>query len=555
MGAMVSRHTPPSFPDYTPTVPEFLRRIAQRFGDKELVVLGEQRLTYAGAERESAVLARGLLAAGVGKGTHVALLQPNGPDWVLGWLAAARIGAVVIPLNTFYQARELGWVLHHADAHTLLTAAQYLRHDYLERLENVAPELAQHKDEPLHLPTLPCLRAVRVWGACTRAWASDGPRGLASLADATPALDDDHLARAEAGVTPADPMVMIYSSGSTADPKGAVHSHGAVLRHSHNLNQFRDLLSEDRVYTPMPFFWVGGFAFGLVSALHVGATMICEEAFEPGRTLDLLERERVTVVAGWPHYAKALAEHPSFAERDLSHVRAGNLWAVLPEAERPRDPELRSNALGMTETGGPHTIERMDVDLPESLRGSFGRSVPGLEHKVVDPETGETLGPDEVGEICVRGYSLMQGLYKVEREDTFDADGFYHTGDAGRFSADGYLYFQARLGDLIKTGGANVTPREVEVVLEAQPEVKEAYVVGVPHPDRGQTVEAAIVLQAEREATAEELRTRLKGELAAYKVPRHIWLYANADLPFTDSGKIDKRKLAALLAERLRGGA
>jgi acyl-CoA synthetase (AMP-forming)/AMP-acid ligase II len=192
------------------------------------------------------------------------------------------------------------------------------------------------------------------------------------------------------------------------------------------------------------------------------------------------------------------------------------------------------------------------VDLPESLRGSFGRSVPGLEHKVVDPESGEPLGPGELGEICVRGYSVMQGLYKREREDTFDADGFYHTGDAGRFSEDGYLYFHARLGDLIKTGGANVTPREVEVALEAQPEVKEAYVVGVPHPDRGQTVEAAVVLQAGRDATPDALRTRLRGELSAYKVPRHVFLCASDELPFTDSGKIDKRRLGDLLAKRLR---
>jgi acyl-CoA synthetase (AMP-forming)/AMP-acid ligase II len=540
-----------AFPEYAPSIPVFLRRLAQRFGEKELVVLGEQRLSYAGAERESAVLARGLLAAGVGKGTRVALLHPNGPDWVTGWLAAARIGALVVPINTFYQARELGWILHHADVHTLLSRARFLRHDYLAQLEAAAPELAAQKGEPLHLASLPYLRAVRVWGESDRAWTGDGPDGLRALAAATPAIDDAYLAAVEEQVTPADPMILIYSSGSTAEPKGAIHSHGGILRHSHNLNQFRDILESDRIYTPMPFFWVGGFSFGLVSAMHVGATMICEEFFEPGATLDLLERERASVVAGWPHYAKALAEHPSLRERDLASIRAGNLYEVLPPEMRPRDPELRSNSLGMTETGGPHTIDRMDVDLPETLRGSFGRSVPGLEHKLVDPETGERLAPGAFGEICVRGYSVMQGLYKLEREDTFDADGYYHTGDGGRFDAEGHLYFEARLGDLIKTGGANVAPREVEVALMAFPEVKEAYVVGVPHPQRGQTVEAAVVLQAGRSAEAEDLRARLKAELSAYKVPRHLFLYTSAELPFTDSGKIDKRQLASLLAPRV----
>ena len=540
-----------AFPDYSPSLPVFLRHLAERFGDKELIVLGERRLGYAQAERASARLARGLLAAGVGKGTRVGLLQPNGPDWVLGWLAAARIGALVVPINTFYQARELGWVLRHADVDTLLTRARFLKHDYLERLEACAPELRAQTREPLRLRSLPYLRSVRVWGGCDRPWASDGPEGLAALADATPEIGEDLLRAVEACVTPADAMILIYSSGSTADPKGAVHGHGAVIRHACNVNQFRDLRAEDRIYTPMPFFWVGGFTFGLVSAMHCGATMICEEAFEPGRTLELIERERATVVAGWPHYAKALAEHPSFPERDLSCIRTGNLYEVLPPERRPRDPELRSNSLGMTETCGPHTIDRMDTDLPEKLRGSFGRSAPGLEHKIADPETGETLGPGAFGEICVRGYSLMQGLYKVEREDAFDRDGYYHTGDGGHFDAEGHLFFKARLGDVIKTGGANVAPREVEVLLLALPAVKEAYVVGVPHPDRGQTVEAAVVLQAGRSADANALRARLKDQLAAYKVPRHVFFYESRDLPYTTSGKIDKRRLAHLLAARL----
>jgi acyl-CoA synthetase (AMP-forming)/AMP-acid ligase II len=205
----------------------------------------------------------------------------------------------------------------------------------------------------------------------------------------------------------------------------------------------------------------------------------------------------------------------------------------------------------MTETCGPHTIDRMDVDLPESLRGSFGHSAPEVEHKIVDPETGERLGPGQEGEICVRGYNVMQGLYKVEREDSFDADGFYHTGDAGSFDEDGVLFFTARLGDMIKTAGANVSPREVEVVMDSFPEVQASFVVGVPDPVRGQNVAAALVLDSGRELSAEQARERLRKELSAYKVPRHFFFYAKQDLPFTDSGKIERRKLGALLSERI----
>jgi acyl-CoA synthetase (AMP-forming)/AMP-acid ligase II len=541
------------FPDYAPTVPEFLRTRVERFGERPLVLLNERRIRYGEAAEQSARLARGLLAQGHGKGSRVGLLMPNGPDWVVAWLAATRIGAVCVPLNTFYKPRELGFVLRHADVQTLLTASRYLNNDYLERLEVVAPALARQKADALRLRELPHLRSVVVWGEHDRAWAR-GVRELAAAADADPALDAAFLAEVESCVSPADPMVIIYSSGSTADPKGAVHSHGAALRHSFNLNHYRDLRPDDRVFSPMPFFWVGGFVFTLLSCMHAGAFMLCEESFEPGETLRLLERERATVAGGWPHYAKAMMDHPSFRERDLSSIRSGNLYAILPRELRPRDPELRSNSLGMTETCGPHTIDRMDVDLPERLRGSFGVAPQGVEHKVVDPATGETLPPGQDGEICVRGYNLMQGLYKVEREDTFDRDGFYHTGDGGHFDAEGRLYFKARLGDLIKTAGANVAPREVEVLLEAFPEVQSAFVVGVPDPVRGQNVAAALVLDSGRELSAAQCRERLRAELSAYKVPRHVFFCAKAELPFTDSGKIDKRRLAAQLAERIARG-
>ncbi len=538
------------FPDFMPTVSALIHELAARHGDHPLIVLGDRRLSYADAERQSAVLARGLLATGVGKGTRVGIWMPNGPDWVLAWLAAARIGALVVPINTFFRARELRFVLQHADVSTLLCISEFAKQDRLATLEEAAPELVGRGPGPLFLTALPCLRAVHVWGPVSRLWASEGPTGLASASALGPGVSDDVLRAAEQAVSPADAMILIYSSGSTADPKGAVHTHGAVIRHAHALNSFRDLRSDDRIYSPMPFFWVGGFVFTLISALHAGATLICEETFEPGRTLELLEREHVTLVAGWPHYGKAMREHPSFAGRDLSSIRGGNLYDVLPGRSRPADPELRSNSLGMTETCGPHTIDRMDYDLPEKLRGSFGQSVPGLEHRIVDPETGAALPPGSTGEICVRGYSVMQALYKVEREDTFDRDGFYHTGDAGSFNAEGVLFFQGRLGEMIKTGGANVSPREVEQVLIAQPEVEEAYVVGLPDRDRGQLVAAAVVARERASVDLEELRLRVKRELSAYKVPRRLVVMRREDLPMTSSGKVDKRRLVDVIRSR-----
>ena len=330
-------------PDFSPTVPELLRSCVSRCADAPMIVHGDRRLSYRDVERQSAELAKGLLARGIGKGTRVAIWMPNGPDSVIAWAATARIGAWVVPLNTFYRLREVGWALRHSDAHCLLTYSHCLKNDHLAMLEDAISTLSSQQHKTLRLPSHPYLREVHAWGEARRDWCHAGPEALRAAARAASAIDDAFLQAVEACVAPADPMVMIYSSGSTGDPKGAVHSHGTVIRHARTLNQFRDLVARDRLYSPMPFFWVGGFVYSLLSVMHVGACILTEDSFEPGATLELLERERATLVAGWPHYAKAMAVHPSFAERDLSAIRGGNLYEMLPEAMRPNDPELRSN--------------------------------------------------------------------------------------------------------------------------------------------------------------------------------------------------------------------
>lgn len=537
-----------SFPPFTPTGGELIRWCAAKHGDHPFVILGDERVSYAEADARSAELARALLASGLGKGSRVGLLAPNGPTWVIGWLGATRIGAVVAMVNTYSKARALGWVLRHADVSLLLTTPRYLGHDYLERLEEALPGLADAPHEQLYLPAAPYLRSVWTWGATTRAWAGSVD-DLLARADR---VDEALLAAVENEVTPADPMVVVYSSGSTAAPKGVVHSHGAVVRHAHNLWQFRDLDASDVLYTPMPLFWVGGLSFTLVAAMHAGATLVFEDHFDPGTTLEIIERERVTQVLGWPHMAKALVDHPSFASRDLSAVRGGTLAALQPRDEQ-RDRTPRANSLGMTETLGPHTMEGGDP-LPPGKAGSFGRAVPGVEHKVVDPVTGRECAAGEVGELWLRGYSVMLGLHKVEREEVFTPDGWLRTGDGGHFDADGHFYYRGRLGEVIKASGMNVTPRDVELELEAMPGVVMAYVTGVEHPDRGQDVVAAVALKTGASLAADEIRSELKARIASYLVPRHIAVFADqAELPWLDSGKIDRRALAKTLIDRFSG--
>lgn len=541
----------PHFPDFRPTSGELIGRCAARFGDKVFAVLGDDRVTYAEAEARSAQLAKGLLASGAGKGTRVGLLAPNGPEWIIGWLGATRIGCVVALLNTYSKARELGWVLRHADVQVLLTVDAHLGHDYLDRLEQAAPDLAGQANERIFAESHPYLRSVWTWGTGRRSWTGS----VADLAGRGDAVPDSLLREVESEVTPADPMVVVYSSGSTSDPKGAIHSHGASVRHAHNLGQMRDLAPDDVLYTPMPLFWVGGFSFTLIAAMHAGATLVFEEQFEPGATLELIERERVTQVLGWPHMAKALVDHPSFPARDLSAVRGGTLSALLPQDQQLAAEVPKANSLGMTETLGPHTFDSKDNELPPDKEGSFGLSVPGVEHKIVDPITGEDLPVGAIGELWLRGYSLMLGLHKRERADTFTPDGWYRTGDGGYFDDDRHFYFTGRMGDLIKSSGMNITPRDVELALEALPEVVMAYVTGIDHPDRGQDVVAAIALRPGETLDEDEARKRVKEEIASYKVPRRIAVFADqTELPWLDSGKVDRRRLTAILAERFREG-
>ena len=382
--------------------------------------------------------------------------------------------------------------MKHADVSFLLCHPTFLNHDYVERLEEAIPALAVASDGPHFLAQVPLLRGISVWGSCDRRWAVGGE---AQLVEDGRSLGLEFVREIEATVSPADPAVIVYTSGSTADPKGIVHSHGAVVRHSYNLTFTYVTTASDVLFTSMPFFWIGGLITGLLAVVHHGATIVTQPSFDAGEALELMEREKATIAQGWPQQGTTLLEHPQHPTTDLSSLRRTSMPSFVPEAARP--PAISSMALGMTEACSCHTNFDPYVPLDESKRGTFGPSIEGLQHKVIDPHTGAELPPGAEGEICVRGYSMMLGLHKVERHDTFDADGWYHTGDAGRLDEEGWLYFTGRLGEMIKTsGGANVTPAEVEAALASHADVLEAYVTGVPDP-RGtagtQLVAAAVV--------------------------------------------------------------
>jgi acyl-CoA synthetase (AMP-forming)/AMP-acid ligase II len=551
---MATRH--PVFPDYLPTVPALLASGAARFADHEAVVTPDERLTYAELDRRSARLAARLVLAGAAKATKVGILFPNGIAWVLAWAAAARIGAVAVPVNTFYRPPELIRFLRHSDVQILIGVDRFIQHDYIERLETAVPSLADHGPGPLLVPELPQLRRVLLWDQPVRPWTEGG----AGTGEAAPGdtQEDSSLAEVVSGlgedVTPGEVMLMTYTSGSTGEPKGVIHSHGALIRQATNLAALSGVTAASRLWTPMPLCWVGGFAFTLLRALSVGAAFVTQEVLEPGDALRLIEQEKVTVVSAWPAVSKTLREHRDFASTDLSSLRSGSFYDAMPSDRRPADPGLIVSSLGMSETCGPHTFwfpGEETTGAPPEYQGAFGHEVPGTEHRIVHAETGSELPEGEEGEVLVRGYNLMLGLYKRERAEVLDADGWYHTGDRGYFQ-DGWFFFTGRQGDLIKTAGSNVAPIEVETALLACGGVKLAFVAGVAHPDREQDVVAMVVPtpEAKDDVTEDGLRAALREKISSYKVPRHIAVITDADVPWLTSQKADKRALTSM-AEKL----
>lgn len=488
-----------------------LRTSARTRGDHPLLVCDGDRLSYAAAERRSARIARGLIGLGAAKGTHIGLLAPNGSQFVCWMLAAARIGAVVVPFTTFSTARELRDQLADSDIAILLSVPEFRSHDYAARLSGVLGD-----------PALPNLRHV--------AFDDD------SVCRTGESIADDYLAAVDDDVVGPDPLAIIYTSGSTSRPKGAIHTHASLLAHQRNLNAIRGLTADDRLFCNSPFFWIGGFGFALLATLVAGATLICSNATDPAHTLDLLEKERPTITNGFVAGVAHLARHPSLSERDLSSMRRGNLYPIMARDTRPADPELRHNMLGMTEAGGTYLLSGDESDQPEAQRGSYGRPAPGFETMVTEPD----------GELCIRGPHVMQRYHRRSREQCFDADGWFHTGDLVRVDSEGFVHYLGRSGAMIKTSGANVSPVEVANAITRVTGGCTAHVIGLPDPDRGQVV-AAIVVAPEHVAFDEAaIRELLRSELSSYKVPRRLIAVAAERVPVLSSGKVDVRALPGL---------
>lgn len=539
---MPNEHPAMQIPDvgFTPTLPVFVRRVAEMWGEREFLVTPEGALTYAEFERSSRRIAKDLLARGLGKGSRIGFVFGNSHEWVLSWMAAARIGAIAMAFPTTYRPAELRKALLLGDVETLVIAPSLFGHDQLEFVEAAVDGLAE--SGPLvRVPSAPFLRSVLVTSDVDRAWAATIDLSTGEGSDHGE-ITETMFEAVEANVHPSDPMMVIFTSGTTAEPKGVVHSHGTYVRHAKNVAEANDVEPGQRVFGGMPFFWIGGVSHSLGPVMHLGNTFLTTPKFDPPAAVALIEDQHASQLALFPNMAHRLREHVSESGRDPSSIPA------LTPQTAAAPPDRLTSSLGMTETCAAYIASgpRGHV-IPEEYAGAFGFPVPMSQYQVVDLETGETLPEGIEGEICVRGYSLMLGMCKKERHEVFDDDGWYHTGDKG-FARGPYLFFTGRAKDLIKTAGANVAPREVESVFDSFPEVLMSIVVGLDDRDRGEIVGVVLVPALDATLDVADLTGRANVELSSYKVPRRALVVAEADVPYLGTGKPDR----LTLADRLR---
>ncbi|MBB2991612.1 acyl-CoA synthetase (AMP-forming)/AMP-acid ligase II [Mycolicibacterium iranicum] len=500
------------------TIDGLLRARSALQGGKEAVVDPDERITYGDLDAATADLGAAMIAAGIGKGTRVGLLMPNGVSWATIALAAMRVGAILVPLSTLLSPPELAAQLHTASVQHLIAVEEFRGRHFSDGLEPRPPALRTVRT-PAEMLALPTASSTAAVGAA--------------------------MAR---GVRPADPMAIVFTSGSSGPPKGVLHSHGSAIGAVASGLAARCIGSDTRLYLPMPFFWVGGLAGGLLSALVAGATLVTEPAPQPDSTLRLLAAERVTLFRGWPDQAEALARHLDSSGVDLSHLQPGSLEALLPSRLRSR-PGARARLFGMTESFGPYSGYPADTDMPQDAWGSCGKPFDGTQVRIVDPDSGEELPAGEVGMIQLRGPHTLRGICGRTRDEVFTADGYYPTGDLGHLSPQGFPFYHGRCDDMFKVNGATVYPAEVERALRTLPGVRAAYATNVPD-GQGNRVGAAVVCDGPLDGAdvVDQLRSAARTVLSSFKVPTRWALLADdRAVPRGGTGKVDVVGLRALI--------
>jgi fatty-acyl-CoA synthase len=536
------------------TVGGLLDHIAGRFPENDALVYVERglRYSYHAFNEVCRQVAKGLLRLGIKKGDHLSIWAYNVPEWVILQFATAKIGAILVTVNTSYKSAELEYILSQSDSNTLFLVKSFKDSDYVQILYEVAPELKVAEPGKLASARLPWLKNVVFIG-------SETPTGMLNfqyIMELGRDVPDAELAAVEATLHNQEVINMQYTSGTTGFPKGVMLTHHNVVNNGFNIGECMRFTEKDRLCIPVPFFHCFGCVLGVMACVTHGSAMVPVEIFDPLKVLHIIEKERCTAVHGVPTMFIAELEHPEFPRFDLTSLRsgimAGSTCPIEVMKQVIRDMHASEITIAYGQTEASPVITQTRTEDPIELRvATVGRALPDVEVKIVDIETGATLPPGKQGELCSRGYLVMKGYYKMPEETAkaIDADGWLHTGDLAVMDENGYCKITGRIKNMIIRGGENVYPREIEEYLFTHPKISDVQIYGIPDRKYGEQVMAAVILKKGVEMTEDEVRDFCRGKIANYKIPRYVKFVSS--FPMTASGKIQKFKLREMAIKEM----
>lgn len=536
------------------TLYQLLAKQTAKYNEKDFIIFPDRglRFTYTQFNDRVNQLAKGLLSIGIKKNDHIGIWATNVPDWLTFMFATARIGAVLVTVNTSYKTHELEYLVKQADLTTLCIVDGFKDSDYVKMVYDLIPELKTSQRGHLSTKKFPKLKNLVFIGP-------EKHRGMYSTAELIligSHMDDSVLSAAEKGLDCHDTINMQYTSGTTGFPKGVMLSHYNILNNGYYIGECQKFTEAERLCLPVPLFHCFGIVLGVLAILTHGGALVVQENFDPLVVLASIQKEKCTALYGVPTMFIAELNHPMFDMFDLSSLRTGIMAGSPCPMEIMQDVINKMHckditiAYGLTEASPVITQTTVD-DSIEARVSSVGKALSGIEVKIVDPDTGEDCPPDVQGEICCRGYNVMKGYYNLKdaTEKVINKDNWLRSGDLGIKSEDGYFKVTGRIKDMIIRGGENIYPREIEEFLYKMDGILDVQIAAVPDEKYGEVVGAFIKRIKDIDISPEDVIDFCRGEIAKFKIPQHVFFVD--DYPMTASGKIQKFKLGEMAKQWL----
>ena len=538
------------------TVSKLLEQVAKQYPDDEAVKFTDRdyRRTWKEFNEEAETIAKGFLAMGIQKGDHVAIWATNVPEWMLTFFACTKIGAVLVTVNTAYKVFELEYLLRQSDSKMLVMIDNFKQNNYVDIVNELCPTLKDAKPGEYSNPMLPYLKTVVYAGS--KQTAPSGMLHWKELYQKAQEIDDKDFRTIYNSVDPQDICNMQYTSGTTGFPKGVMLTHYNIVNNGKAIGDCMKFTHDDKLCIVVPFFHCFGMVLAMMACLTHSTAMVPVDVYSPVKVMDALQNEKCTAVHGVPTMFIGMLEHPDFDKYDFSHMRTGIMAGspcpikVMEQVVEKMNMREITITYGQTEASPATTMTTTDDSL-ELRVSTVGRAMPHVETKIIDPETGETLGAGQTGEFCSRGYNTMKGYYKMEEatRQVIDKDGWLHSGDLATVDEKGYYKITGRMKDMIIRGGENIYPKEIEEFLYTNPSISDVQVIGVPSKRYGEEIMACVILKEGCALTEEEVKDFVRSSMARHKVPSFVAFVDG--FPMNAAGKIQKFKLREWAVEYL----